>query len=186
MDFVERIKFFLESSHAIEIFSQGRELGHCDKNAKNKSTLNSTGTGLSTLVETRSVSGNLRVYFGIVFAFTVSVKLQVLQLCHVASVGNSPYSRELSLVSSSRSRGSVAGSVAATLVLLPYSIGRPRDERERHGFGMSQYTQWNWVSVVRGCTPPSHAALGKYGLATEPPGRQRTSASLKHVMKLGR
>lgn len=69
MDFVERIKFFLESSHAIEVFSQGRELGHCDKNAKNKSTLNSTGTGLSTLVETRSVSGNLRVYFGIVFAF---------------------------------------------------------------------------------------------------------------------
>lgn len=105
MDFVERIKFFLESSHAIEVFSQGQELGHCDKNVKNKSTLNSTGTGLSTLVETRSVSGNLRVYFGIVFAFTVSVKLQVLQLCRVALVGNSPYSRELSLVSSSRSRG---------------------------------------------------------------------------------
>lgn len=28
---------------------------------------------------------------------------------------------------------------------------------------------------MRGCAPSTYAALGKHGLATEPPGRQRTS-----------
>lgn len=64
------------------------------------------------------------------------------------------------------------------------SIGRPRGE-ERHGFGVSatwaklgQRSAWSRASVCR------MLSLGKYGLAAEPPGQQRTSASLKRVMKL--
>lgn len=137
-DFVERIKFFLEVQVALSTgFSQtaarirtSRQKRFRQEQIDFKFHRNwlilSRGNSESLRKSSRALWHSFRIYRSCKVAFVT---------CVVDSPPSRTFAHRL-LVYAPR----IAGSVIATLVLLPYSIGRPRGERERHGFGEPAYS----------------------------------------------